>query len=172
MLLSVKGAIQLQSDCFTRIRETVGTQPNWSASFICKVCETGCPQVGRVDALPATPVGIMLLSVKGLQLHPDCFSHTGETIGTQICWSAAFICEACDAGCPQIGMLDALQLESQRVTVVGDDYQAIYGFRGAQPDVFQKFIDVYDHPQLQQSLQDNYRYGDTAAGRPKRLCSS
>ena len=53
---------------------------------------------------------------------------------------------------------------SQRVTVVGDDYQAIYGFRGAQPDVFQKFIDVYDHPELQQPLQDNYRYGDIPAG--------
>jgi hypothetical protein len=46
------------------------------------------------------------------------------------------------------------------VTVVGDDYQAIYGFRGAQPNVFQRFVGDYDHTTLQQPLQYNYRYLD------------
>lgn len=57
----------------------------------------------------------------------------------------------------QIEFINLLQSETRRVTVVGDDYQAIYGFRGAQPDVFQRFVGDYDHLTLQQPLQYNYR---------------
>jgi len=59
--------------------------------------------------------------------------------------------------CLQIEILNLLQMESRHVTVVGDDFQAIYGFRGAQPNVFNRFLEDYNHKLLQQPLQLNYR---------------
>lgn len=39
----------------------------------------------------------------------------------------------------QIDLVDLLQQTYKRVTVVGDDAQSIYRFRGAVPDVFKVF---------------------------------
>lgn len=57
----------------------------------------------------------------------------------------------------QIDIVDHLQKDNRRITVVGDDFQSIYGFRGSQPDVFQKFISNFYHKDLEQPLQYNYR---------------
>jgi superfamily I DNA/RNA helicase len=39
----------------------------------------------------------------------------------------------------QTDLVDLLQRKLQSVTVVGDDAQSIYRFRGAQPGVFQAY---------------------------------
>lgn len=57
----------------------------------------------------------------------------------------------------QTSIVDLLQETNRRLTVVGDDYQSIYAFRGAQPNVFGHFIDTYEHPELKQKLTLNYR---------------
>ena len=66
-----------------------------------------------------------------------------------------------------------LQRDSGRLTVVGDDCQAIYGFRGTTAGVFNDFASVYGHPGLQQPLQANYRCNATtrALSAPLLVCS-
>ena len=59
--------------------------------------------------------------------------------------------------CAQVDIMNMLQLEQRQISVVGDDHQAIYGFRGSYPDIFNEFISNYDHEALQQSLTKNYR---------------
>ncbi len=39
----------------------------------------------------------------------------------------------------QVALVDLLQGDMRQVTVVGDDAQSIYGFRGAMPGVFNVF---------------------------------
>ena len=63
--------------------------------------------------------------------------------------------------------MNLLQLEKRQITVVGDDHQAIYGFRGSLSTVFRDFIDDYDHPTLQQTLTVNYRHSSSAKYTPK-----
>lgn len=57
----------------------------------------------------------------------------------------------------QIDFVNHLQAEARRVTVVGDDMQSIYRFRGADYSAFPRFQATYDHPGLQCSLTVNYR---------------
>lgn len=57
----------------------------------------------------------------------------------------------------QVELVNLLMLTTQRVTVVGDDRQSIYGFRGASSKVFQLFRDAYGHPGLVALLTSNYR---------------
>lgn len=63
--------------------------------------------------------------------------------------------------CLQVDIVNLLQLEKRQVTVVGDDHQAIYGFRGSMPTVFRDFTNDYDHPSLLQTLTVNYRHADS-----------
>ena len=60
--------------------------------------------------------------------------------------------------CVQMSMVNALQSGNMRVTVVGDDAQSIYRFRGADCGAFSRFQDTYDHPDLRRALQTNYRW--------------
>lgn len=46
--------------------------------------------------------------------------------------------------------------EQKNICVVGDDDQSIYGFRGAEPDVFNKFLNKYPETK-KKFLETNYR---------------
>lgn len=58
----------------------------------------------------------------------------------------------------QVELIQLLQGDRGHISVVGDDFQSIYGFRGAQPDVFPRFIDQFSHEHLNKPLEINYRY--------------
>ena len=61
-------------------------------------------------------------------------------------------------------LVDLMQGDRRWVTVVGDDAQSIYRFRGASGDTFQLFKAAYDHLGLQRSLCENYRWGRAGSG--------
>lgn len=66
--------------------------------------------------------------------------------------------ESPDACLPvQIDIINLLQQEKGHLSVVGDDHQSIYMFRGSIPSVFNDFINNYNHPDLRQNLTLNYR---------------
>ena len=62
------------------------------------------------------------------------------------------------SACLQVELIQLLQGDRGQISVVGDDFQSIYGFRGAKPNVFPEFIDQFDHDKLNQPLEINYRY--------------
>ncbi len=55
-------------------------------------------------------------------------------------------------------LVNLLQQVTRRVTVVGDDAQSIYRFRGAEPGVFGAFRAAYDRAGLTAMLTNNYRW--------------
>ncbi len=57
-------------------------------------------------------------------------------------------------------IIQLLVVAPYNLFVVGDDDQAIYGFRGSEADVFQKFIKDYPNA-AQRKLVENYRCGET-----------
>eukprot|EP00967_Tisochrysis_lutea_P056030 scaffold70662_cov13-Tisochrysis_lutea.AAC.1 len=60
----------------------------------------------------------------------------------------------------KVRIANILQQERGHITVVGDDAQSIYRFRGALAGVFQAFQDTYDRQgMLSTSLVLNYREG-------------
>ncbi len=63
-----------------------------------------------------------------------------------------------DINMPQYQILKLLAYPKNNLFVVGDDDQAIYGFRGASPDIMKRFTD--DFPDGKQiMLTENYRSG-------------
>ena len=61
-----------------------------------------------------------------------------------------------DINLAQYEVIRLLSGEGQNLTVVGDDDQSIYGFRGADPSIMKKFLD--DFPKAQTVMLDkNYR---------------
>ncbi|KAK9812338.1 hypothetical protein WJX73_003315 [Symbiochloris irregularis] len=62
-----------------------------------------------------------------------------------------------DSNPVQMSIVDAMQRQAGRVTVVGDDAQSIYRFRGADCGAFQAFQQSYGHEDLHRSLQVNFR---------------
>src|SRR5207244_4983423 len=58
-----------------------------------------------------------------------------ERLGPQLASDVAHICvdEYQDVNALQVDVLRALRRTDPRLTVVGDDSQAVYGFRGASP---------------------------------------
>lgn len=64
-----------------------------------------------------------------------------------------------DINRPQYELLRQLALPRNNLFVVGDDDQAIYGFRGSQPEIMKQFLK--DYPDAQQyMLYANYRSGE------------
>lgn len=64
-----------------------------------------------------------------------------------------------DINLPQYEILKLLAKPNNNLFVVGDDDQAIYGFRGATPGIMQQFIE--DYPFAKQiHLTENYRSGE------------
>lgn len=53
--------------------------------------------------------------------------------------------------------MNHLQADSGQIMVVGDNYQAIFGFRGSVPRIFFMFEEAYNHSQLRSTLTINYR---------------
>ena len=74
--------------------------------------------------------------------------------------------------------MDLLQGDRCQISIFGDDAQAIYSFRGAQPGSMQKFItDNSMQPQHVHKLMRNYRcellpFSYDAPPRLSRLCST
>ncbi len=62
---------------------------------------------------------------------------------------STMIHQTLDAVCgAQVDLMNALQQDARAVTVVGDDAQSIYAFRGAQLGTFNLFKAVYEHANL------------------------
>lgn len=71
-------------------------------------------------------------------------------------YSFIMIDEFQDINLAQYEVIRLLSGEGQNLTVVGDDDQSIYGFRGADPSIMKKFLD--DFPKAQTVMLDkNYR---------------
>lgn len=67
--------------------------------------------------------------------------------------------DCCDIAVLQTSICDMLQEDRGQLTVVVDDAQSIYGFRGAQPAIFELYKRVYEQAGLTtQPLTLNYRY--------------
>lgn len=64
-----------------------------------------------------------------------------------------------DINKPQYELIRSLAMPRNNLFVVGDDDQAIYGFRGSQPEIMKQFLK--DYPDAQQyMLYANYRSGE------------
>lgn len=59
----------------------------------------------------------------------------------------------------QYEMIRCLAMPQNHLFVVGDDDQAIYGFRGSQPEIMRKFLEDYQDAK-QYILSANYRSGE------------
>ncbi|KAK9823365.1 hypothetical protein WJX72_002229 [[Myrmecia] bisecta] len=104
----------------------------------------------------------------------------GRNVLTQFAWIRERACrryqymlvdEFQDCNVLQAELVNLLQREARRVTVVGDDAQSIYLFRGAYPAVFRAFKEVYMHDDLQRALEENYSIL-TAAGKALTDCKA
>ena len=75
-----------------------------------------------------------------------------------------------DINLPQYQILKLLALPNNNIFVVGDDDQAIYGFRGATPFIMKQFQDDYkDSKQI--LLTENYRSGAEIVNLAGRMIS-
>jgi DNA helicase-2/ATP-dependent DNA helicase PcrA len=76
----------------------------------------------------------------------------------EICsrFDALFVDEYQDVNPLQVSIVDALAYAHQRLTVVGDDKQSIYGFRGSDVGAILNFEDRYPNAQVL-NLTNNYR---------------
>ena len=63
-----------------------------------------------------------------------------------------------------------LNLLKPMATVVGDDMQSIYSFRGAYSGALLDFKRQYDHPDILQTLSTNYRQDLLMLGHPLHVC--
>ena len=57
-----------------------------------------------------------------------------------------------------------INLLKPNATIVGDDMQSIYGFRGAYAGALQDFKEQYSHPDILRSLSTNYRHALAVTG--------
>ncbi len=73
-----------------------------------------------------------------------------------------------DINLPQYEILKLLALPAQNLFVVGDDDQAIYGFRGATPGIMQQFLKDYKEAG-KFLLTENYRSGGNIVGLAKQV---
>ncbi len=93
-----------------------------------------------------------------LIVHPVRLMEAREDVRTQV--SARFdhilVDEYQDINASQARFLDALLLPHKNLWVVGDDDQAIYGFRGADPGYILEFAKCYPGATLHR-LEQNYR---------------
>lgn len=75
-----------------------------------------------------------------------------------------------DINLPQYRLLKLVAAPQNNLFVVGDDDQAIYGFRGASPGIMKQFLT--DYPQGKQlMLTENYRSGEEIVALAKRVIS-
>lgn len=75
-----------------------------------------------------------------------------------------------DINLPQYRLLKLIAAPQNNLFVVGDDDQAIYGFRGASPGIMKQFL--ADYPQGKQlMLTENYRSGEQIVALAKRVIS-
>ncbi|MBQ8596780.1 MAG: ATP-dependent helicase [Lachnospiraceae bacterium] len=88
-----------------------------------------------------------------LQNNPELLKHY------QNCFRYILVDEFQDINLPQYQVIKLLAGKEANLFVVGDDDQAIYGFRGATPGIMQQFLS--DYPECtQMMLTENYRCGE------------
>ena len=68
---------------------------------------------------------------------------------------ALFFDEFQDTNAGDFAILQSLEIYTENITVVGDEMQSIFGFRGSSPDYFRHLAASQDWQQL--TLADNYR---------------
>lgn len=73
-----------------------------------------------------------------------------------------------DINLPQYEILKLLAFPSQNLFVVGDDDQAIYGFRGATPGIMQQFLNDFRGGK-KLLLTENYRSGESIVALAKQV---
>lgn len=103
------------------------------------------------------------LKARNLQDFDDILLRTRDMLRADAAWRAqmqqrfthSMVDEFQDTNALQYELLQLLR-GTQNVCVIGDPLQSIYGFRGADGDIFTRFLQ--DFPQTQQiTLQTNYR---------------
>jgi len=91
-----------------------------------------------------------------------CYEYLRKNKDERSKWQKLFqyvlIDEFQDINAVQYGIVRMLTNENRNLFVVGDDDQAIYGFRGSKPEFMKKFLT--DYPEAKQILlKTNYRCG-------------
>lgn len=74
-------------------------------------------------------------------------------------WTHVLVDEFQDTNLVQWQFLQALAAHHRNLFAVGDDWQSIYGFRGARPELMRAFSDVYPDAMIFR-LETNYRSHD------------
>jgi DNA helicase-2/ATP-dependent DNA helicase PcrA len=92
----------------------------------------------------------LLLHARALAAAPDAGA------GVRACFDHVLVDEYQDTNALQVDFVDALLDDGQGLTVVGDDAQAIYGFRGAEVTHLWGFTERFDGASSV-VLDDNYR---------------
>jgi DNA helicase-2/ATP-dependent DNA helicase PcrA len=93
---------------------------------------------------------VIATAVRLLKAHPDvCAEYQGR-------YRALLVDEFQDTNVAQIELLELLARSHRNITVVGDDDQGIYRFRGASSESFNMFARKFD-PYRQLKLTQNYR---------------
>ena len=83
-------------------------------------------------------------------------------------FSYILVDEAQDMNAIQYGVLKLLSISPYNLFIVGDDDQAIYGFRGSKAGIFHEFLN--DYPSTQQiNLVENYRCAENIVKSSKNL---
>ena len=93
---------------------------------------------------------LLALTYQLFDEHPDVCKKYAER------FQYVLVDEYQDTNYVQQSIVLQLTKENQRVCVVGDDYQSIYGFRGANIDNILDFKQIYNDPKLFK-LEENYR---------------
>lgn len=82
-------------------------------------------------------------------------------------WDIVLVDESQDLNVAQMELIARAMGPKSRIIVVGDPRQAIYGFRGADPNAFQKLVDRFTCRVL--PLPVTYRCGRTIVAEARRL---
>jgi DNA helicase-2/ATP-dependent DNA helicase PcrA len=121
-------------------------------------CEPYADEIGRIfTRYGARKRGAQALDLDDLLLYWRALAQD-EVAGARLAamFDHVLVDEYQDVNTLQVDVVRALRCENRGVTVVGDDLQAIYGFRSASPEHILSFATLFDGAGTA-TLEQNYR---------------